>query len=292
MSLAILLATYNGELYLKSQLDSLFQQTFKDWVLYIRDDGSTDCTIEIIKSYMELHPNIVFFSGVGGNLGAKGSFLWLLENVESDFYMFCDQDDVWLPLKVERTLYAIRRAELLNPFLPILVFSDLTVVDKELRVLHKSMWSYSCLDCVMQIKYLSCVCFVTGCTVAINLKAKHRIMQYKNIDILHDYLAALVVARYGALYAIPEQLMLYRQHDSNVIGALGLRVDFLSRIYRLYDVLQSNLSLYLKTKRILAIGILRFLFLKVSCIIKRLVRGKVKRVSSRCSQGIHQVENR
>lgn len=270
-SLAILMSTYNGELYLNAQLDSLLKQTCKNWTLYIRDDGSTDHTCKIIRSYLENHHNIVFFSGEGINLGARGSFLWLLENVESDYYMFCDQDDVWLSNKVEKTLFEIKSKELVRPHIPILVFADLTVVDNELRVLHKSMWLYSRLINVMKTKYLSCVCFVTGCTVAINGAAKFRILQYKNVDILHDYLAALVVARYGSLHAIRDQLILYRQHNSNAIGALGLKVDFLSRMRRLYYVLISNLNLYNNTNKVLKISFLRFMFLKISCVIKRLV---------------------
>ena len=101
--LAILLATYNGERYLQEQIDSLYRQTYKDWVLYIHDDGSTDGTCGIISKNAAEHGNIVVMEHQGGH-GAKDNFFGMLERVDADYYMFCDQDDVWLEDKVEKSL--------------------------------------------------------------------------------------------------------------------------------------------------------------------------------------------
>jgi rhamnosyltransferase len=97
--IAILLATYNGGQYLMEQLDSLLQQTCQEWTLYIHDDGSTDNTYDILREYSQKHSNIYVLE-YESQRGAMGNFLSLLQRVEADYYMFCDQDDVWLKQKV------------------------------------------------------------------------------------------------------------------------------------------------------------------------------------------------
>ncbi len=114
--ISILLSTYNSELFLKEQIDSLLFQTVKDWVLYIRDDGSTDDTIILIEDYCRDHDNIILIKDELSNLGTKNSFMKLLSNVDSEYYLFCDHDDVWLPLKIERTLLKMKKQ---NPCIQI-----------------------------------------------------------------------------------------------------------------------------------------------------------------------------
>lgn len=98
------MCTYNGERFLKEQLDSLFCQSFDDFIIYVHDDGSKDKTLEILNSYINQYPQkIVLMDDPIKHRGAGSSFMWLLENVESQYYMFCDQDDVWLPSKIEHT---------------------------------------------------------------------------------------------------------------------------------------------------------------------------------------------
>lgn len=93
----ILMSTYNGEEYLESQIKSILNQTYKKWQLYIRDDGSTDNTVNIIEKYCALDPRINFYNeNSRNNVGVVHSFMELLENVEADYYMFSDQDDFWL----------------------------------------------------------------------------------------------------------------------------------------------------------------------------------------------------
>lgn len=108
----ILLATYNGEKYLKKQLDSLIAQTYKNIDIYIRDDGSTDRTVELIREYAALCPEgkrIIFFETDGRNLRCPGSFYEIARRCEqADYYAFCDQDDIWYPDKVA---WAVERLE-------------------------------------------------------------------------------------------------------------------------------------------------------------------------------------
>ncbi len=101
---AILLSTYNGQLYLKEQIDSLLDQTYKNWCLFVRDDGSSDDTLQIISTYAKKCPErIVLLTDNRGNIKPAASFMQLLSMVDMDYYMFCDQDDIWLSTKIERT---------------------------------------------------------------------------------------------------------------------------------------------------------------------------------------------
>ena len=138
--IAILLSTYNGEKYLKEQLNSLINQTYCGIEIIARDDGNSDTSLEILKSY-----NIKLIENKQ-NLEAKESFLELLkcarENSDAKYFMFCDQDDVWESDKVEKTLSKIQEMEKEYGKIPLLVHSDLEVVDEDLNVLATSMWQY------------------------------------------------------------------------------------------------------------------------------------------------------
>ena len=103
--ISILLSTYNGEKYLSEQLDSILQQSYQNFIIYIRDDGSNDNTLNIIMYYVHNFPSkIKLVDDKVKHRGAKLSFIWLMSHIESDYYMFCDQDDVWLPNKIELSI--------------------------------------------------------------------------------------------------------------------------------------------------------------------------------------------
>ncbi|MBR4154305.1 MAG: glycosyltransferase [Paludibacteraceae bacterium] len=108
-SVAILMATYNGAKYLREQIDSLFVQTYRDWTLYIQDDGSKDATLDIIKEYSD--ERIVLVDVGLTRQGAGMNFMSLLNMVESEYYMFCDQDDVWFEDKMEKELARMKEIE-------------------------------------------------------------------------------------------------------------------------------------------------------------------------------------
>ena len=120
----VLLATYNGEKYLKEQIDSILEQTYSDFRLLISDDGSTDDTRKILEEYKNKDSRIqVFFQE--SNLGVVKNFEFLLKKVESKYYMFSDQDDIWKSEKIEKSLNKIQSDNC------DLVYSDLEVVDEE-----------------------------------------------------------------------------------------------------------------------------------------------------------------
>lgn len=220
--IAILLSTYNGSKYLREQLNSIIDQTITDWVLYIRDDGSTDETMSIIKEYVSLYTNVSYI-GDSDNLGSARSFMKLLESVDADYYMFCDQDDVWLPTKIEISLMEMEKQEVLHPHnIPILISTNLVIVDKNLNIISNSFWEYSKFDVNLILQQYLCITnFITGCTTFFNKRAKEVSIQssYENI-IMHDYWIGLCVyANGGVIMPIDTPTIYYRQHENNVLGA-------------------------------------------------------------------------
>ena len=110
--IAVLLATYNGGKYIWEQLESLFQQSCKQFHLYVRDDGSSDDTMKIVEQFHEMFPDrVTILKDSQKHRGAAKSFMYLLENVDSEYYMFCDQDDIWLPEKIEKTFARMKEIE-------------------------------------------------------------------------------------------------------------------------------------------------------------------------------------
>ena len=215
--LAILLATYQGERYLKEQLDSLFRQTYEDWQVYIHDDGSKDRTIEIIESYVGKYPDKVILVEGPSMGGAKENFLYLMKQIEAPYYMCCDQDDVWLPKKIDKTFRLMKELEASRQEeVPCLVFT-------ELKVIAESMSRYQKLDCVnLRLSRMLMQNAVTGCTMMMNRALRDKVILYKNSNhiIMHDWWASIIAAQFGEVAYLAEPTILYRQHGSNSVGAL------------------------------------------------------------------------
>lgn len=237
--LAVLLSTYNGERFLREQLDSLFLQTFSDFTLYVRDDGSSDQTISILLEYEKKYTNIVIFKNDQINRGACMSFIWLLKNVEAEYYMFCDQDDIWFPSKIELTFNAIKSEEFRSKNMPILVHTDLIVTNSNLDIICESLWKNDKTDPLkITRKYLRIVNYITGCTMLFNRIARDlAILNYKNV-LMHDFWVGICVdAANGAIVTLPIPTIYYRQHSSNAIGASNKKFRFpnLQRYFHIPD---------------------------------------------------------
>lgn len=246
-NIAILLPTYNSELYLREQINSVLNQSFKQWILYIRDDGSVDNTVTIINEYCQLYGNIIFLKDSISNLGAKNSFNKLLSDVESRYYMFCDHDDVWLPEKISKTLSKIKEIESKYPQEPALVFTDLKVVDRNLNVICNSMWKFQKTIPIHanNIYNLSLSNPVTGCTVMINQAAKMVSTPIPSNALMHDIWIALNVSYYGHIDYVNEQTILYRQHNENVLGAKNVSMHYyFLRLRSINKLFSDNLELF------------------------------------------------
>jgi len=230
-AISILLATFNSELFLEEQLNSIINQKYSNWILYIRDDDSTDNTKEIIKNYEVTYKNIVHLKDNVKKRGATMSFLWLLKKVESDYYMFCDHDDVWLPNKIQLTLNKMLESDIDENKIPIIVHTDLVVVDKNLKLISDSFWKYSNLD-ILDVSYnnLAYANCITGCTMMINNTAKKLINFEENIDFPHDsWIGLLVSYNNGIILSMDIPTILYRQHENNLIG-VNKKKSILTRI--------------------------------------------------------------
>ena len=240
-TLAILLATYNGEKYLAEQLDSLFAQSNADWRLVIRDDGSSDNTLDILQAYQRRYPDrIQLLDSQRRNLGATACFGELLLHTAADTLMFCDQDDLWQPMKIERTLQRMKALEEeRGQQTPLLVHSDLRVMDRSLHIINSSFWHYEKLNARRGDSLVNLVVqnVVTGCTMMINRALRDLAIHLPPKAILHDWWLALVAAAFGKIAAISEPLTDYRQHGRNEVGAKAWGVEyFLDRARNPRDV--------------------------------------------------------
>lgn len=228
--IAILLSTYNGEQYLPEQIESIINQSNQSWELFIRDDGSTDQTLTILKQYQS-NPRIHWINeNTPANRGVIGSFFELLQAVEADYYMFCDQDDVWLPQKVALTLAKMQVIESQNQQQPILVHTDLKVVDQDLEIKSESMVKTQDLDPQATFGRFLVQNSVTGCTVMINQNLKNRCQKINLANIqMHDWWFALVASAFGKIGFVNQATILYRQHGNNQVGAKSSFNELLTR---------------------------------------------------------------
>ncbi|NPA39169.1 MAG: glycosyltransferase family 2 protein [Thermodesulfobacteria bacterium] len=223
----ILLATYNGEKYISDQVNSILNQTYKNWTLLIHDDGSKDGTIEIIKEFVKKYPEKIILWEDGKTLGgSKENFAHLLniakKEFDFDYVMFCDQDDVWLPKKIEITLKKFVEIEKRSQKeTPIIVHTDLKVVDEDLNIIADSFWCYQKIN-PFNVK-LSCLILenvVTGCAMMMNKALIDKVHFIPKDALVHDWWITLVCAALGGeIFPIFEPLVLYRQHGTNSIGA-------------------------------------------------------------------------
>ena len=136
-TIAILLSTYNGGKYLEDQLCSLVSQSAEKFHIYIRDDGSNDNTKEIILKFIQRYKNCTLLES-NNNLGAANSFMEMLLQVKADYYMFCDQDDIWLKDKIMNSYNYLKAIEDKKGIIPLLVFTDAKVVDANLNTISDS----------------------------------------------------------------------------------------------------------------------------------------------------------
>lgn len=220
----ILMAVYNGEKYLEKQLQSIEKQTYKNWRLIIRDDGSTDGSMKIAERFCHrFEPGkVLLFKNDVPSGSAKKNFMRLLQDSEAEYTMFADQDDYWLENKVKLSLAVMRRAERENgKKIPILVHSDLYVTDAELNVISQSFFDYQKLPRTVKLNQLIVQNSVTGCTVMMNRVLRDYLKAAGDADkiVMHDYFAALIAGVFGKIIFIRRPLIKYRQHGDNSVGA-------------------------------------------------------------------------
>ncbi len=241
---SVLMSTYNGEKYLKEQIDSILSQTYKDFVLYIRDDGSRDDTLKIIESYTD--ERIVLERGE--NKGPAGSFFALLNKAaRSQYVFFSDQDDVWYPTKLEEMLKEIEK----HQGVPTMVFSDFSMIDSNGKTVAPSYSDYASLrvkEGDVDIGKIIAQPFVFGCASVINRELTELVLSPPEGIEMHDCWISLVAAATGNLIYIPRQTIAHRFHNNNATGKSG-QDSFAARISRItkgfsWQVQNTKLRLY------------------------------------------------
>jgi len=229
MNVAILLSTYNGVRYLPEQLASLAAQTHAAWKLYVRDDGSSDATLGLLRRFAEAHPGRVEIRAAN-NVGAVASFLELLGRleIEADAFAFCDQDDVWYSDKLARAVAWLAQAG----EDPALYCTRVRLVDAQLRPkgLSPLIGSWGFQHALFEN-------IAMGCTTVLNRKAHtllaERLPPAKGITV-HDWWCYLAIAAVGRVHFDPQPSLDYRLHQGNVIGLTTGRAAEILRQVRLF----------------------------------------------------------
>ena len=227
MSISIALCTYNGEKYIQEQLESIFQQSIKPIEIIICDDNSTDNTVSIIKKIQENSPIPISLHINSFNEGVKKNFVKAISLCQGDYIALSDQDDYWLPKKLEKLVNALTN----NPSKEV-VFSNLRLVDENLNELNSTMWDYVVFDERLKkiwnnggaYKILTVIgSKVTGCSMLFSTKYIKNILpslinnEY-NPNLIHDRLISLIAAKEDKITFVDECLVLYRQHSQQVVG--------------------------------------------------------------------------
>lgn len=228
----ILMATFNGATFLKQQLDSIRAQTYQEWDLYIRDDGSTDHTLEILADYAALDERIKVLTISGPHGTPALNFGTLFNHVavfKRNYLMFADQDDVWQPDKIALSLNLMQKQEqsIAHVPSPLLIYSRFQWINEQGNLIEQDLTMPSTLS----MEQLLNGNHAYGCTMMLNAALVAKIGKIPPNAYYHDYWVALVACAFGKAVLLPQPLLLYRQHPQNASGNITQRA-LLSRISR------------------------------------------------------------
>ena len=288
----ILLATYNGSQYLPEQLDSILSQSYGNINVIIRDDGSSDNTVMIIKEYEQKDNRVKLLNDSLENLGFVRNFEELMKNSTSDYIMFSDQDDIWYNDKVEISYARMKAIEESNgKSCPILVHTNSRIMNYETRTKALFISDYA-KNSSFENSFFNF--FVQGSTMLINGSLKREALPFSKEVYLHDRYLHLIAEFIGIRSYIDVPTMDYRQHSNNEIGSSVNVIDkiknkryfnlkdrelliFLDNTYsaKLDEIKKEKMDAY---KLIVNNNISRFKRLKL-CIKKKIPMNNKKKIS-------------
>ena len=254
--ITVLLAAWNGERYLREQMESLLGQTNQEFTILISDDGSSDTTPEIISEYESRFPErIKSLKSLKPSGSARDNFFRLLQSASDEYLMFCDQDDIWLPDKVEVTLREMKKMEQIwGKNMPILIHSDLSVTDQAGTVLYPSMARYQKIAVTdNRTSHYLVENNITGNTMMINRSLKNLTEQIPDTCFMHDWWLGLVASCFGKISYIDRPLVRYRQHGNNQVGAKSGMKQLTERMSRQEKVRENYHLLFEQAKSFLSI---------------------------------------
>lgn len=224
-TISVILATFNGASHLQKQLISLVEQSLLPTELLIGDDGSVDETYSIIEAFAATSPFTVRLLPASSRpLGTCMNFARLMQAAQGEYVLFCDQDDLWLPDKIECSLLALREMEKeYGRNLPCLVHTDLSVIDATDKKIAPSFWRYQYLDPRLSLSLNTALVqnVVTGCTVIMNRALVDAVLPLPLTGpLMHDWwLVVVALALGGRVGYLSRPTVQYRQHGANAVGA-------------------------------------------------------------------------
>ena len=228
--IVILMASFNGEQFIKDQVKSIQDQTFENWQLLIRDDRSTDLTVDIIQNVSNSDPRIKIIHRHGENIGVIKNFECLLKTAQNNndgYVAFCDQDDFWKPEKLQKQFSEMKNLEArYGRNMPILLFTDLQVTNSNLEILNNSFMNFQGISNAENIGlgHLLKQNIVVGNTIMMNKALLEVALPFPENIHMHDWWMALCAASFGIIKYLPYQTVLYRLHEKNQVGAAGLGI--------------------------------------------------------------------
>ena len=244
--IAIIMGTYNGEKYIKEQIDSILAQDYAGWKLFIFDDGSKDNTEKIVNEYVKDYPDKISFRKNKINFGAAGNFFNGIKEAatklapEAEYFCFSDQDDVWVKDKLSRSLAKINQIE---DDKPALVFSDVAITDKNLTITAASYFEAEKVDrtrvslnyLLMENKLIGGTVMINKALVGLELRAEESgLVPYKKAK-MHDWWFGLIAAGLGKIGYVEDFTEYYRQHENNVVGGENFTSYFKARISKMHE---------------------------------------------------------
>jgi glycosyltransferase involved in cell wall biosynthesis len=290
-SIAILMTTFNGQKFLEEQLNSIKTQLHRNWRLYVSDDGSTDKTLSILKSYQKLWGKHKLIIRYGPQKTFSQNFLSLVtdKRIKADFYAYCDQDDVWLPSKLSVAIKALQKE---SPKIPLLYCGRTTYVDERLQIKGLS----PLYNKPANFKNALVQSIAGGNTMVFNANTKKLLEGAGKKEIIsHDWWTYLLVTCIGGRVIYDEfPQILYRQHEGGLIGANTSIKDNMKRFKGLIEgqfrawislhiaaLTSSNLKITQSNQVILA----SFLFYRLGNVFERMKMVKMNSLYRQSWQG-------
>lgn len=268
-NIAILLATYNGSKYIQDQIESLLTQSYHDIDIYVHDDDSSDDTVSLVESLAKRDQRVHILLFPSKRHSAKDNFLELLEHVDAPYYMFCDQDDVWMKDKVSISMTKMKELETKHAGKPIVICSDLIVTDRELHPVEPSYWMHAGIypDFFTHYDRFAASSVSTGCTMLFNRSAKDAACGDASKAIMHDAWVTLsCVKNQGILYGINTPLIYYRQHGDNTVGSTITAATNFGLFYRIKhfkEMYHQNSDYYSMLRSMNYGSVLKYIYYKI-----------------------------
>lgn len=225
MAVDILMSTYNGEKYLENQLLSLLMQRYKDWTLYIRDDGSTDNTLSIIEKFTQMDERIKLVEA-GENLKHGKSFFSLLKYATAEYIAFCDQDDIWFEDKLTHLLALAEVEKFNNDQSPSLICSQGYNYSNKTGLITKGVIPKYYANTLQEFLFLNGG--YEGCLFLFNRALLEMAKSYTAPFYGHDNVVCLIAHTFGKVKYLTLPLMLYRIHEKNTSGVK--KIGFVTRV--------------------------------------------------------------